>query len=162
MFDFGIAGYQPQWLRGLAGLEVVHGQRLAGLTGRALSNVWLVWAIDSDRWMSDWPILLDFDGEQVEINHQKTDDVSITYNTIISSKPIRDFGCEWRSEPLRGLRPLPGQRLHHAQLLECPDDTSIGEAPVAVAFAFTSGYLAIYNHGDCNGLLFQPPTARSI
>ena len=28
---FGIAGYQPRWLRGLAMLEVAHGERLAGL-----------------------------------------------------------------------------------------------------------------------------------
>jgi hypothetical protein len=161
MFDFGIAGYQPRWLRGLGTLEVAHGERLAGLTGRTLSNAWLVWALDSDRWMPDWPVLLDFDGEQVEINHQKTDDVSITYNTIIPSRPIRDFECEWRSEPLRGLRPLPGQQLHHAQLLECPDDTAVGEAPVAVGFTFTSGYLAIYNAGDENGLLFQPLTTPS-
>ncbi|MEV6761463.1 hypothetical protein AB0N16_12585 [Streptomyces sp. NPDC051105] len=48
---------------------------------RALTHAWLVWDVQDSEWFSDCPVLLDLTGEQVEINHAKFDDLSITWNT---------------------------------------------------------------------------------
>ncbi|MEV4664413.1 hypothetical protein AB0J85_20985 [Micromonospora echinofusca] len=62
MFDFGIPGYQPNWLHARRDVEAAHGARLAALAGRTLSHVWLVWDLDGDEWFADCPVLLDFVG----------------------------------------------------------------------------------------------------
>jgi hypothetical protein len=75
---FGIRGYQPRWLNGRRAVTVAHGRRLHALIGRRLTHSWLAWERNDDQWFADCPVLLDFDGMQVEINHQKFDDLSIT------------------------------------------------------------------------------------
>ncbi|WP_411138081.1 hypothetical protein [Streptomyces sp. C10] len=82
MFDFGVAGYQPIWTYGLSDVVREHGHRLRGLSGRTLTRVWVVWDLQDDEWFCDCPVLFDFDGEQVEINHHKFDDLSLTWKTI--------------------------------------------------------------------------------
>ena len=156
VFDFGIAGYRPRWLQGRDAVVAQHGQRLDQLAGRTLRHVWLAWDPDGDRWVPDWPVLLDFGAEQVEINHYKTDDVSITFNSIDPGRPISsDFGFAWRPDALPELQTLTRQQLRHARVLE-PVTTGFGDQPVALAFTFAAGYLAVYNHRDDNGLLFEP------
>ncbi|GLY04266.1 hypothetical protein [Actinoplanes sp. NBRC 101535] len=155
MSDFRMSGYQPRWLQGYDAVVAQHGQRLAGLAGRTLRHVWLTWDSD-DTWVSDWPVLLDFGTDQVEINHYKTDDVSITFSSIDPSRPIdSDYGFVWRRDALRQLQALAGQQLRHARVLE-PADNRGSDEPLAIAFTFVAGYLAIYNHRDDNGLLFEP------
>ncbi|WP_431903854.1 hypothetical protein [Nonomuraea sp. bgisy101] len=82
MFDFGIPGYRAEWLSGRSAIAAAHGNRLARLTGRRLTRALLVWDIDEDEWFADCPVILDFEGEQVEIEHRKFDKLSITWNTI--------------------------------------------------------------------------------
>ncbi|WP_205302879.1 hypothetical protein [Nonomuraea montanisoli] len=69
MFDFGIPGYRPEWLSGRSAISTTHGARLGRLVGRRLTRALLVWDLDEDKWFADCPVLLDFEGEQVEINH---------------------------------------------------------------------------------------------
>jgi hypothetical protein len=110
-----------------------HGQRLVQLAGRTLRHVWLAWDPDGDRCVPDWPVLLDFGAEQVEINHYKIDDVSITFNSIDPGQPISsDVGFEWRPGALPQLQTLTGQQLRHTRVLE-PVDTGIGDEPIALA-----------------------------
>ncbi|MFI7454047.1 hypothetical protein ACIBQX_41615 [Nonomuraea sp. NPDC049714] len=59
--------YHPEWLVGCAAIRYVHGQRLAALVGRRLNQVWLLWNLKSDSYFGDGPVIMDFDGEQVEI-----------------------------------------------------------------------------------------------
>ncbi|MDQ7807286.1 hypothetical protein Q5425_26420 [Amycolatopsis sp. A133] len=86
MSYFDIRGYQPRWLSGCQAITVAHGRRLRALVGRRLRHVWLLWDLDADEWFADGPVLLDFDGEQAEVNHYEFDDLSITWNTI---DPVR-------------------------------------------------------------------------
>ncbi|UPZ34387.1 hypothetical protein MUK60_29785 [Streptomyces sp. LRE541] len=62
----------------------------------------------------------DFEGRQVEINHHKFDDLSVTWNTIDPRAPVRwpGFDLQWRSEPLPGLHAVRGQSLKGVELLE--------------------------------------------
>ncbi|MEU5526162.1 hypothetical protein ABZ744_04415 [Micromonospora chersina] len=161
MFDFGISGYQPHWLHDRGSIAAAHGRRLAALAGQTLHHVWLVWDLDDDEWFSDCPVLLAFDDDQVEINHQKFDDLSVTFNRIDPAQPVvwptsDGFSLAWRAEPLPALAALRGQQLDHAELLEWVGGT-MADGSLAIGFTFTTGQLRVYNALDENGLQFDPP-----
>lgn len=160
---FGIQDYQPSWLNGHDAITATHGRRLAGLAGRRLRHVWLVWDLDTDEWFTDAPVLLDFGAEQVEIDHQKFDDLSITWNTIDPSRPIEDsyFHLAWRAEPLPDLTDLPGRRLCDVALLEwAGDPPDMADNSLAVGFDLAPAWLTVFNALDENGLEHQPPGSR--
>lgn len=166
VFNFGIDGYEPQWIDGLSTITAAHGDRLRTLIGRTLTRTWLVWDLAEDSWWADCPILLDFDGEQVEINHQKFDDLSVTWNTVDPAQPVTwpgtdNFRLAWRDDTRPELTALHDQTLEAVDLLEwagASDDLASGM--VAVGFTLTNGHLMIYNALDENGLQFQPLTAN--
>ncbi|MFD4140995.1 hypothetical protein [Streptomyces sp. NPDC058572] len=161
MFDFGIADFRPLWLSGRKAVTVAHADRLRGLEGRTLTRTWLVWDVKDDEWFCDCPVLLDFAGEQIEINHWKFDDVSITWNAIDPHAAVRrpGFELQWRENPLTELRHLQGQTLESVELLEL---TGIGMAQgaVDVSFVFPQGRVTVYNALDENGLTFEPPDVK--
>lgn len=111
MFNFGVPGYRPEWLSGRSAIKAAHGVGLAHLTGRRLTRALLVWDLDQDEWFADCPILLDFDGEQVEINHWKFDEVSITWNTIDPRLALDWPDCHlaWRNDAPGELTALVGR-----------------------------------------------------
>lgn len=158
VFDFGIDGYRPVWLRGYAATAAAHGPRLTALVGRALQRVWLVWDLDDDEWFADCPVLLDFGTDQVEVNHWKLDELSVTWNSIDPSRPVTwaDFRLAWRPEPLPQLAPLPGQPLQRVELLEWTGG-DMGNGSVDLQFVFPATYLTVHNGMDENGLSFDPP-----
>ncbi|MEH0974525.1 hypothetical protein V6U77_25665 [Micromonospora sp. CPCC 205546] len=166
MFDFGIPGYQPSWLRARPDIETTHGARLAALAGRTLTHVWLVWDLDEDEWFADCPVLLDFAGEQVEVNHQKFDDLSITWNSVRPVGPVTwlatdDLRLAWRAEPLPGLAALPGRRLREVALLEWRGATGdLANGSLALGFAFADIELVVHNGLDENALTVGPPDPR--
>jgi len=112
VFNFGIESYRPRWLTGRNAVMAAEGERLRALIGRTLTRTWLVWDLQDNEWFPDCPVLLDFDGEQVEINHHKFDDLSITWNTIDPHKPVLwpDFDLQWRHDA----RPEPGSTESHS------------------------------------------------
>ncbi|MGW6444548.1 hypothetical protein [Lentzea sp. NPDC055074] len=121
MFDYGIKGYEPAWQNGAASVMASHGDRLRALVGRRLTNAWLVWDAEDDEWFADCPVALDFDGAQVEINHQKFDDLSLTWNTVRSDRAVfwsDAFDLSWRNDAIPALAALHGQTLQTADLLE--------------------------------------------
>jgi hypothetical protein len=160
---FGIEGYQPVWRRGLASIRARHGRRLAGLVGRRLAHVWLLWDLDADEWFADAPVLLDFDGEQLDIQHQKFDEVSTTWVTADPNKPVSflEFDLAWRSGATPDLRHLEGQHLREISLLEWQGG-DMADGMVAVHLRFDDGQLTVYNALDENGLSFSPPGAEYV
>lgn len=160
MFDFGIEGYRPQWLVGRSAIVAAHGNRLRNLIGRRLTRAWLVWDIADNEWFADSPVLLDFDGEQLEVNHQKFDDLSITWNTIDPRKPIRwpgeEFDLEWRQGMYPKLAAFEGQVLQDVEPIEVPANFNPHEV-IDVGFRFPNGKLTISNGLDVNTLIFDPP-----
>lgn len=113
---------------------------LSGLVGRTLHHVWLVRDLGSDEWFIDCPVVLGFGDERVEINHQKTDDLSITFNSIDPRQPLTwptsdDFQLAWLPEPIEQLDELRGQELRHARLLEWVGNT-MANGSIALGFAF--------------------------
>ncbi len=159
---FGIEDYEPRWLNGRVDIiSAVHGPRLAALAGHTLRHVWLVWDSKDDAWFSDAPVLLDFGTDQVEVDHHKFDDLSITWNTIdptrgITNDPESHFELAWRRDPLPQLATLPGQELHQVELLEWLGD-DVAQGSVALGFTFAEAHLTIFNALDENGLEHTPP-----
>lgn len=161
MSYFGIQGYTPRWRNGLPATATAHGPRLRGLVGRSLCHAWLLWDLDDDTWFADGPVLLDFDREQVEINHQKFDDLSITWNTIdpagrrtwTDGEDDHGFRLAWRDDARAELSALHGQRLAEVDLLEYVGG-DLADGMVAVGFTFPAGRVAISNGLDENRLEF--------
>ncbi|WP_329389281.1 hypothetical protein OG625_35760 [Streptomyces sp. NBC_01351] len=161
MFDFGIAGYQPVWLNHCSDLVREHGPRLRGLEGRTLTSVWTVWDLEGDEWFCDCPVVFDFEGEQVEINHNKFDDLSVTWNTIETARPVRwpGFRLHWRPDPLPELHALRGRPLAGVELLEWTG-RDLAQGSVSVSFVFEERRATVFNALDENGLSFDPPDQR--
>ncbi|MFG3722218.1 hypothetical protein ACGF8D_30950 [Streptomyces massasporeus] len=131
---------------------------MRAFVGRPLTRVWLVRDVQDDEWFSDCPVLFDFTGEQVEINHQKFDDLSITWNTVAPQQPVRwgDFDLQWRHDGRPELHALQDQVLQDVQLLEWTGD-DMAQGTVAVSFRFPHGRLTIANALDENELTLGPP-----
>ncbi|WP_060905601.1 hypothetical protein [Streptomyces scabiei] len=158
MFDFGIENYRPQWLNGRPAVVAGHGQQLRALIGRPLTHAWLVWDVRDDEWFSDCPVLLDFTGEQVEISHQKFDDLSITWNTVDPHQSVQwpDFDLKWRHDVRPDLHALQDQILQDVELLEWTG-SDMAQGTVAVSFRFPHSQLTIANALDENQLTIGPP-----
>ncbi|MFI6740323.1 hypothetical protein ACIBI9_45995 [Nonomuraea sp. NPDC050451] len=165
MFDFGITGYKPTWMRGTSAVAAAHGHRLARLEGRGLSRVMLVWDLDEDAWFSDGLVLLDFEGEQVEIVHHRFDELSITWNTVDLAQPLdwagEGFRLAWREDVPGESAALKGQRLQGVELLEWAGQ-DMAQGMVAVSFIFANGRVTIYNALDENGMEFDTPDPRYV
>lgn len=164
MSFFGIPGYQPQWLTGRHTIARAHGLRLRAQLGRRLTNSWLVWHGIRDEWYPDWPVLLDFEGEQVEIAHQTFDELSITWNSIDPSEPIafgedaEEVPLAWRDDACPRLAALHGQQLHTVELLVWSgSETDLAFNMVAVSFGFAHDRITISNGLDENAIEFGPP-----
>ncbi|WP_412538710.1 hypothetical protein R8Z50_23000 [Longispora sp. K20-0274] len=161
VFNFGVSGHQPKWLTDLPALRAAHRRRLNDLVGRRLSDTYLMWDREDDAWWADGPVVLDFDGEQLEVNHQKDRDLSITWSTIDLALPIDwgtsdNFQLTWRRDTPTDLVALRGQTLQQVELLEWViDRRPIGS--IDIHFTFPNGQVTIVNAGDENGLRFTPP-----
>ncbi|MGP3934557.1 hypothetical protein [Nonomuraea sp. KM88] len=163
MFEFGISGYRPAWLRGRSVVATAHGERLAVLQGRRLTRALLVWDLDEDVWFSDGLVMLDFEGEQVEIVHQKFDEISISWNTVDPAQPLdwagAGFRLAWREGVPDELARLQGQRLQAVELLTWMG-ADMAQGMVAVGFLLPDGRVTIYNALDENGMEFTGPDQR--
>ncbi|MGK8500120.1 hypothetical protein [Nocardia asiatica] len=150
----GISGFDPSFLLGVEVVRQAHGTRLAMLAGRRLTGFALVRFVEDGDCFADCPVVLDFDGIQVEVCHWKLDELSIGWNTIDTAVPITgwewfELTPEWSHSDER-LDPFVGQELREVALLEWRPDRDLPAGTVAVEFAFTGDRLRIVNGGDEN------------
>lgn len=159
MFDFGIEGYRPVWLNGWRDVARVHGPRLRDLVGRPLTAVWLVRDMEDGSWFSDCPVVLDFDGERLEINHAKLDDLSVTWNTVDLLGPVRwpEFRLEWSAGALPEIRALHGLTVSRVELLEWRTRCGAAAGSVDVSLVLDGARVTVFNALDENGLGFGSP-----
>ncbi|MFJ1756190.1 hypothetical protein [Kitasatospora sp. NPDC088134] len=160
----GITGFERVPLVGLAAVRAAHGARLAALAGRRLTGFAVVrFAEDGDGY-ADCPVVLEFDGRQVEICHWKLDELHLGWDAIDTSAPIT--GWEWFeltpvwSRTDDRLAPFLGRQLLETALLEWrpTDRRDLAAGTVAVEFTFTDGStLRIVNGLDENLLASGPP-----
>ncbi|WP_063804298.1 hypothetical protein [Streptomyces roseifaciens] len=152
----GISGFKPSFLVGIEAVRQAHGSRLARLAGRRLTGFALVRFVQDGDWFADCPVVLDFDGVQVEVCHSKFDELSIGWHTIDTAATIT--GWEWSeltpqwSRSDERLELFVGQELCEAALLEWrPADRDLAAGTVAVELVFAAGgCLRIVNGLDEN------------
>ncbi|MFI8294286.1 hypothetical protein ACIGBL_34920 [Streptomyces sp. NPDC085614] len=159
--DMGISGFKPSFLVGIEAVRQAHGSRLATLAGRPLTGHALVRFVEDGDWFADCPVVLDFDGLQVEACHSKLDELSIGWNTIDTATAIA--GWEWSeltprwSQGDERLEPFVGQELREVALLEWrPAGRDLAAGTLAVEFAFAEGCLRIVNGLDENRIDIGP------
>ncbi|MEV7531865.1 hypothetical protein [Streptomyces hydrogenans] len=152
---WGISGFEPSFLTGLDAVRQVHGPRLAALAGRRLTGFAVVRFAEDGEWFADCPVVLDFEGAQVEVCHQKLDELSIGWDTIDTTAAVT--GWEWYELTPRWSRederlvPFVGEELREVALLERrPDGRDLAAGTVAVEFSFARGRLRIANGLDEN------------
>ncbi|WP_405654981.1 hypothetical protein [Streptomyces sp. NBC_00019] len=151
----GISGFEPSFLVGVDAIRQAHGSRLAALAGRRLTGFALVRFVEDGDWFADCPVVLDFDGIQVEVCHWKFDELSIGWDTIDTAATITGWeGFEltplWSRSDER-LEPFVGQELREVTLLEWrPAERDLAAGTVAVEFVFASNRLQIVNGLDEN------------
>ncbi|HEY1841278.1 MAG TPA: hypothetical protein VGG53_13870 [Mycobacterium sp.] len=171
MSYFGIPHYEPHWRSGRRGITAADTSRLESLSGRQLTDSWLVWDRKYGKWLADCPVVLNFDGEQVEICHQKFDDLSITWNTIVPTAPIEWYDgddktlgsdrLDWRNDADARLAALSGRQLKAIALLEwCGDSSDFGNGAPAISFDFGPEQVTIANGLDENTLGFRQPHSQ--
>lgn len=153
----GISGFDPVFLTGIDAIREEHGARLAALAGRRLTGHALVRFAENGEWFADCPVVLDFDGVQVELCHWKLDELSIGWNTIDTSAAITgwdgpDLTPQWSFADTRIGR-FAGHKLHEVALLEwCSPDHDLANGSVAVEFAFSPGRFHVANGLDENSI----------
>ncbi|WP_069816620.1 hypothetical protein [Streptomyces sp. TP-A0874] len=151
----GISGFKPSFLVGIEAVRQAHGSLLAVLAGRRLTGFALVRFVEDENWFADCPVVLDFDGVQVEVCHSQLDLLSIGWDTIDTAATIT--GWEWFeltpqwSHSDERLEPFVGQELCEVALLEWrPADHDLATGTVAVEFVFAGDCLRIVNGLDEN------------
>ncbi|WP_407837793.1 hypothetical protein ACE1OC_17565 [Streptomyces sp. DSM 116496] len=151
----GISGFEPSFLIGVDPVRQAHGSRLATLAGRRLTGFSLVRFAEDGSWFADCPVVLDFDGIQVEVCHWKFDELSIGWDAIDTTAAITG----WESYELTPLwshsdgrlEPFVGRELREVTLLEWqPAGRDLAAGTVAVEFAFAGNRLRIVNGLDEN------------
>ncbi|WP_367048717.1 hypothetical protein [Streptomyces sp. Je 1-332] len=151
----GISGFEPSFLVGCKAVQQAHGARLATLAGRRLTGFAVVRFVEDGDWFAECPVVLDFDGIQVEVCHWKFDELSIGWDTIDTAAEIA--GWEWFeltprwSQHDERLQPFVGQELREVALLEWrPAGPGLAAGSLVVEFAFAGGCLRIANGLDEN------------
>jgi hypothetical protein len=151
----GISGFKPSFLVGIEMIRQAHGSRVATLAGRRLAGFAVVRFAEDGDWFADCPVVLDFDGIQVEVCHSKLDELSIGWDTIDTAATIT--GWEWHeltpqwSHHDERLESFVGQELREVALLEWrPSYHDLAAGTVAVEFVFAGGCVQIANGLDEN------------
>lgn len=162
VFVFDIEGYEPNWQSGASTLRRVHGSELAELAGRRFTACWLVWDASDDSWFADAPVVLDFDGRQLEICHHKFDELDIAWNRIDLARPIPwryeedgPMPLSWRNDRMPVLEKFRGEILRECVLQEWIGD-DVANGMVAVGFSFDKGEFLVSNGLDENQIDVGP------
>ncbi|MFJ6825509.1 hypothetical protein ACIQRJ_34435 [Streptomyces niveus] len=153
----GVSGFNPSFLVGIESVRQAHESPLVKLAGRRLTEFALVRFVEDGDWFADCPVVLDFDGVQVEVCHSKFDELAIGWDTIDTEASIT--GWEWSEFTPRWshrdeyLEPFVGQELREVALLEwrpAEPNRDLAAGSVTVEFVFAGGCLRIANGLDEN------------
>jgi hypothetical protein len=171
MTDGDVSGWRPTWEPAETHLQT-HAERLRSLRGRRISDAWIVWNLEHDRWFADLPVVVQFgDGLQLEVSWQKFDDLSITWNTIdlaVSPHAWVTWPLEWRSQAYPALSNVTNhqvvqveatQHLFTTQALSAPNDSRSTWIMSGIWLQTAHSGLHIFNALDENGLSNERPLA---
>lgn len=148
-----ISGYEPKWISDPGHFCSRHEEAFGTLLGQRVGNTWTLWDTANDEHLADAPVILAFgSAEQVEVCCWKSDELSVTYNTIDVSRSVEWPGprhFEWRRNALVPLAAIVGSTLHSVNLIEI-ELVIVGTAWClgGLEFSFDDSTLAIFNGLD--------------
>lgn len=154
---FGIDNFEPVFCESADELITQHGKDLRRLLGqRNLSN-WVLWNKQSNQRLEEWPIILVFEEQTLELCVNNDNQLSATWNTIDVSKALfsnadgAGDGLFWKEDALPHLVSVKGQRLKEIKVVEYQRQITVlrdHQNPAHVGKTFSSYWLLI-------GLEFQ-------
>ncbi len=129
----GIKGYNPPIYSEKDSLLKTNRVQLLELIGRKLTASFAVWHITNNEWFTECPVILIFDGIQLEICFQKMNDCAVSWNTIDTTQIIdwygmnNEFPLEWRKNSLNEINRLRGMSIKEVNILEYQMETVVIE-----------------------------------
>lgn len=127
------------------------------MTGRRLTAAWLAWNADDDTWFTVAPVVLDFEGGRVELNHCRPDELSVTWNGVDLAGPALGLWGEtrlvWRDDSEPRLAALVGRILDvvEVQVLDI-GGRDLADGTASLRFRFGEVGVTVFNALDQNGL----------
>ena len=144
---YGLPAIAGPWHRDMDELASEHGEKLSALLGRRLTRAWVIWDRVKDRWFPDGPVVLDFEGERLELAANDADEVSLAWNTIDVARPIgwsdEVLDLVWREDGLDAFARHRGARVL---------DARVARDPNGIAFTLETGELRVFNAVDEAGV----------
>jgi hypothetical protein len=178
MFD--LENYNPNVFTSVTGVLTAHRSTLLDLIGRKIKSVWVAWDCLNDAWYSDLPIVVNIEGQQLELCNSKLDQLAVSVNTIDLSRRIcwSDSNSiqEWRKDALPEFIAVKGDRIRNIELIEyrlktsavhrSTEDVQIKEHSAwilnGIGFVLDDAYFAICNGLDKNQIIINRSAREDI
>lgn len=149
---FGIDNFEPIFCESADELIAQHGKGLRDLLGqRNLSN-WVLWDKQFDQRLEEWPIILVFEEQTLELCVDNDNQLSVTWNAIDVSKALfsnthgSGDGLFWKENALPDLVSVKGQRLKEIKIVEYQRQITVlrdHQNPAHAGKTFSSSWLLI-------------------
>jgi hypothetical protein len=121
---FGIESFQPAFCESPSELLARNGKNLRGLLGQQVWSSWILWNRHYNNWWTEWPVILGFEGQNLELCINNDNQLSITWHTIDVTRPLfpnssgSGVNLFWKENALADLVRVHGQRLKAIQIVE--------------------------------------------
>jgi hypothetical protein len=164
---FGIHNFEPPLITSLEQLNATHGPELSGLVGFPIETTWALWDRYSESWFTEWPIILQINGKQLEVFVLDMDKMGVSWDAIDPKAPLFENSdgagdyLEWRENSLPELIKVQGHKIiqisvieykYSMQVLRDPQKTTrvgktidFGWLLHGLEFKMDNGYLSISN-----------------
>jgi hypothetical protein len=153
IFILGIKNYNPKFYNDLSQLINNHKPRLQGLKGKQIKEIWVAWEQTEDAWFKDLPVIIRFEGCQLEICAYKTDEYAVSFDQIDVSEAIdycgTDFVLRWEKNHLKDLNNFINKRILKVEIIEWMGKLT------GMGFHLEDGYFAVCNGLDENEVCFN-------
>lgn len=177
---FGIESYNPEFYTSVADIFSAYRSTLLDLIGRKIKSVWVAWDCLNDCWFSDHPIVMNIEGQQLELCNSGLDRLAVSMNTIDLSRRIcwsdNNSIQEWRKDALPEFIAVKGNRIRGIELIEYQLRTGAvhqnGQAEQimehsawvlnGIGFELDGAYIAICNGLDKNQINISRNTGDDI
>lgn len=164
-----ISDYAPKFFDKTEEFLRAHRSLLRNLIGKTITDSYIIWDLDLDKWFSDGPIVLVIGNTQVELKASQTDMYSLTTNSIDLNQPLdKDYVgdgsvqlFEWRINTLKEIAKVLNKRIDEVYIIEYdshyqdPEGKKIGHTGFmlhGLCFRFGNEFLQMYTGLDTNGV----------
>lgn len=119
----GMPKYNPTFFKSTQELINNCSKDLTTLIGKIIAEVWIVWDENNNEWFNDCPVVLNIEGQQIELCAFKFDEFAVTFNEIdLSNKldwyGVKDFDLEWRKACLQQFKGILNKKITDIGIIE--------------------------------------------